>query len=111
MANIKDLPTYTIFRMVKLAFAILPRRLCLFKGRILGWLFFHIDKKPRSLTISNVSSSIGQDISPRQIRTIAKNSFLHFGQFLMDLIKLSSLKNKDKLLSIEGEENLKPRPT
>lgn len=107
MVNLKDLLEYIVFRTAKMVFAILPRRLCLFKGRMLGRFFFYLDKSHRSLAISNLNSAIGGEISQQELKRIAKNSFLHFGQFLMDLIKLSSFREKSKLLSIEGQENIR----
>lgn len=107
MVNLKNLLEYILFRAAKMVLAILPRRLCLLKGRMLGRFFFYLDKSHRSLAISNLNSAIGGEISQQELKRIAKNSFLHFGQFLIDLIKLSSFREKRKLLSIEGEENIR----
>lgn len=108
MAKIKDFSVYLLYRAIKFVFFIFPRNLCLLKGRILGLFFFYFDRKHRSIALSNLESALGKEAPRPALKKIARNSFMHFGEFLMDLIKLSCLKQekKNNLMSIEGEENL-----
>ncbi len=108
MSGIKERWQFFLFKAVKLLIALLPRKICLFKGRMLGFIIYRLDKKHRLIALSNLKTAFGAELEDSELRRIARKSFVHFGQFVMDCIKFPTLKDKhkDALIQVEGEENL-----
>ena len=106
--NFKERSEYFIFQLVRLLFAYPPRKLCLFAGRILGFIFYYLDKKHRLIALTNLTAAFGPERIPRELKRIARRSFMHFGELLAEIIKFPCLKEekKDRLFLVEGEENL-----
>jgi KDO2-lipid IV(A) lauroyltransferase len=99
---------FFIFKTVKALIPFFPRKICLFAGKTIGLIFYHLDKKHRLIALSNLKTAFGPELEDSALRRIARNSFAHFGQFIMDCVKFPSLteKQKDALIHVEGEENL-----
>ncbi|MFC2164243.1 lysophospholipid acyltransferase family protein [Acidobacteriota bacterium] len=99
---------YLIFQIIKFKVSIFPRRMSLFFGRVLGLVFYHLDKRHRRVALKNLTIAFGHSSSPRERRKIARGSFMHFGQVLMDLIKFMTLspEKRDSLLTVSGGEHL-----
>jgi len=108
MGKVVDIFVVLLFRITKVLFFFFPRKFCLFLGRTAGLIFFHLDKRHRSIALSNLKIAFGSKYPPPELKKIAKNSFKHFGEVLWDLIKISQLNDKErsKLITCEGEENL-----
>lgn len=106
MANRKDGLFLLLFYGLHALIICLPRRLCLLMGHILGFLFFCFDRRHRSIALSNLKSALGKNTSDAALKRIARNSFLHFGEILFDIIKFTHLREekKNKLITVEGEE-------
>jgi KDO2-lipid IV(A) lauroyltransferase len=106
--NLKERSEFLIFQIVKRLFAFPPRKLCLFAGRILGFIFYYLDKRHRLIASTNLKLAFGPERTPRELRRIARRSFMHFGELLAEIIKFPRLKEekKDRLFLVEGEENL-----
>lgn len=108
MASFKDLSEFMIFRAAKAPLLILPRRLSLFLGRALGLIFYSLDKKHRLIAINNLKIAFGKEFTSSELKKIARNSFMHFGKFIIDIFKFPRLgeKKKKALVQVEGEQNL-----
>jgi KDO2-lipid IV(A) lauroyltransferase len=108
MSAFKRLVEFLLFRGIKLFFILLPRKLSLGIGRILGFAVYFLDRRHRRIALSNLKTAFGSELSPSARRDIARKSFLHFGKLLADLIKFSHFNDvqRDKLIQAEGEENL-----
>lgn len=108
MERLKERGEYFIYKTVKALIPFLPRQTCLFIGKTLGLIFYHLDKKHRLIALSNLKIAFGKELEDSKLRRIARNSFAHFGQFIMDCVKFPALteKQKDALIHVEGEENL-----
>lgn len=109
MVSIKDLSELLLFQKIKIFVSILPRPFCLFWGRIIGLLFYWLDKKHRKIAQSNLKIAFGPDLSPRFRKRISRNCFKHFGEVIIDILKFSRLSDekKNRILDVEGEDNLK----
>jgi len=98
---------FIIFKILEGIFHLIPRKVCLFLGKILGFLCFYLDNKRKKIALSNLSLAFpGKSHEFR--KKIALESFMNFGMILFDLIKILTMKS-DKLRSlfeIEGEENI-----
>lgn len=109
MTKFKDYLELWIFQMLKSLLYILPRRLCRIWGKTTGFVFYSLDKRHRRIALSNLNVAFGKDISSRDLKRIARRTFMHFGSFLMDIIKFSRLseQKKNSLIHVEGEANLR----
>lgn len=93
---------------MKLLFAYPSRKLCLFAGRILGLIFYYLDKRHRLIALTNLTAAFGPERTSAELKRIARESFIHFGEFLAEINKFPRLKEekKSRLFLVEGEENL-----
>jgi KDO2-lipid IV(A) lauroyltransferase len=109
MTKFKDYLESLIFQMLKFLLYILPRKLCRAWGKTTGLVFYSLDKRHRRIALLNLNVAFGKEISSSGMKKIARRTFMHFGSFLMDIIKFSSLseKKKNSLIHVEGEENLR----
>lgn len=109
MARFKDYPEYLAFQLLKSMICLLPRRICLFAGKILGLTLYYVDRRHRRIAHSNLNIAFGKELSPDELKKIARGSFKHFGSVFMDIIKFPRLsaKKKNQLIRVEGEEHLR----
>jgi len=93
---------------LQFAAIVFPRPLLLFKGRVWGFFLYFLDKKHRTLALQNIAIAF-PDESLTFRKKIAKQSFVHFGEVIFDLLKISHFNNQriSRLLTIEGEQYLK----
>ena len=108
MASFKELSESLLFQIAKALLSILPRKLCLSWGKTIGLAFYYLDKRHRLIALSNLKTAFGKELSASELRRIARNSFMHFGKALIDIIKIPHLgeDKRNALINIEGEENL-----
>jgi len=109
MARFKDYPEYLAFQILKGLIFLLPRKLCLFAGKILGLTLYYLDRRHRRIVRSNLKIAFGKELPPNKLKKIARGSFKHFGSVFMDIIKFPQLneKKKSQLIQVEGEEHLR----
>lgn len=109
MASLKDITEFLFYQKIKILVFLLPRTFCLYLGRMIGWLCYLLDKKHRMITQDNLKIAYGAKFSSRLSKRISRQSFMHFGQVFLDIIKFSCLKEekRKKIFVVEGEENLK----
>jgi KDO2-lipid IV(A) lauroyltransferase len=100
---------HVLFLGFKCLIRLLPRKICLALGRILGCTVYCFDKKHRGIALKNLHIAFGEKMSRKDKKRIAQSSFEHFGKVLFDIIKFSSLseENKEALLSMDGEEHVR----
>ncbi len=108
MASFKERLEFFLFQTVKLLFALPPRKLCIFAGKILGLIFYSLDKRHRRIASINLNMALGLERSSSELKKIARESFMHFGALLAEIVKFPRLneEKKNKLFLVEGEENL-----
>ena len=104
----KTLVERALFKLLKTAFALLPRRLCLALGRLAGSILFRLDGRHRRLALRNLETAFGTEKTPEERLAIARASFRHFGAVTADILKLCHLSTArtQALLEVEGEEYL-----
>ncbi len=109
MAKFKDYLEFWIFQILKSLLYIFPRKLCQAWGRTMGLIFYSLDKRHRRIALSNLKLAFGKDIPLSDLKRMARQTFIHFGSILMDIIKFSRLSEQKKysLVHVEGEENLR----
>ncbi len=86
----------------------LPLRMALGLGRAIGSLAYYLDLKHKSQVCANLKIAFARTKSPEEIRAITKAFFQNFGQNLIELFLMPSLKPEEmtKLVAIEGREHL-----
>jgi len=97
-----------LFKLIQGLFFLFPRKFCLALGRLLGFFFYLIDKRHRHIAHSNLFMALGKNHSVKSLKSIARSSFSHFGEVMLDLIKFSTLKEhkKSRLIEVEGAEHI-----
>lgn len=104
-----DFFLFLLFKLIQGLFFLFPRKFCLALGRWLGFLFYLLDKRHRHIAHANLSMALGKTLSLKSLKSIARNSFSHFGEVMLDLIKFSTLKEhkKSRLISVDGAEHIR----
>jgi KDO2-lipid IV(A) lauroyltransferase len=77
-------------------------------GRLIGRLFFLIDKRHRNLTIENLTHAFGREKNPGEIRNIACKVFENLMQIPFEMTLIPKLQRKDlgSLITVEGLHHL-----
>jgi len=108
MSVFKDYAEFFIFQALKSLFFFFPRELCLVFGRISGFIIYYLDRRHRQIAFANLKIAFASHLAISDRKKIARNSFIHLGQTLADILKIFHLgdKQREKLITAEGEENL-----
>ncbi len=77
-------------------------------GRLIGRLFFLIDKRHRNITIENLTHAFGREKNPGEIRNIACKVFENLMQTPFELTLIPKLRRKGlgSLITVEGLHHL-----
>jgi len=88
---------------------IVPYRLALVFGDLIGFLAFSVFRIRREVTLDNLKKSFGDKYSDSEYRKIAARSYRNIARGFIEYGLFPSLSKKDlsDYLTIEGEENLK----
>ncbi len=95
----------TIFlKLASWKFQLLPRRLSLFFGRILGLFFYYFIPLRKSVALKNVSMAFPEN-SPSENNDLIKQCFRHFGMVLTEFLRMPALnsENINKIVEIDDE--------
>ena len=85
----------------------LPLAGALAVGRGLGTIAYHVDSRHRSQAYANIKRAFGDIKSPREIQKIVKELFHHYGQNVIELLRMPLLNPKtSQLVEIGGKENV-----
>jgi KDO2-lipid IV(A) lauroyltransferase len=99
---------YALVVTLRAATRVAPWAVVRAAGRLLGRLFYAVDRRRRTITIDNLARAFPSR-PPRQHRAIARRVFAHFGRLLFDILKFSTL-SPDRMLArveFEGEEHVR----
>ncbi len=90
------------------AIRMLPRRVRIACGSVLGAAFYFFDGPHRRLAAANLHAAFPLR-TRRECRAIARAAFAHFGRLLVELLTFGSvsLARMRKLVEFEGEERVK----
>lgn len=108
MRRIRDRSELFLFRSIKFFASFLPRSLLLSWGRSLGLVLYHVNRKHRQISLSNLKTAFGQELSPRVLKSISRRCFMYYSQVILDIIKFPYLskKKKSSVMVIEGQDRL-----
>jgi lauroyl/myristoyl acyltransferase len=87
---------------------VLPRSVCYAIGRILGTLAYFFHGNGRRVALANLGAAFGAELTKKQQRMIARQSYRTFATTLVDLLWSSRLtwQNFRRYIEVEGLENL-----
>ena len=108
MKFLSELIMYWAVKAFGAVVQILPIRMSLFIGKMLGMMAYYLNAKHRKIAYSNLNVAFSKTKSPEEIRRIAKETFANFGQNLIELFRFP-LMNTDKFrefVQLEGAEHI-----
>ena len=99
---------YGAYKAVWLAFAVLPRCVCLAAGSGLGRLAYRLDRRHREIALGNLAVAFGRERPPAERADIARRSLAGFGRVLADILKMMHYSRARvlRLVTIEGAEHM-----
>jgi KDO2-lipid IV(A) lauroyltransferase len=99
---------YLLFLAFELLVRMLPGRLSRWIGSAFGWLAFALDARHRRTATINLQLVFGADLTPSAREDLARKCFIHFGQAIMETLRLNNLNGRNFLrkVTIEGSASL-----
>lgn len=98
---------YAAVRTLAFCTAILPMFLVQWTGRLLGYLFYRLDKNHRKIALLNLDQAFGDSKTETEKRLLVKTSFQHFGCALLETMRLNKITRRNFLKHVTLD-NLKP---
>jgi KDO2-lipid IV(A) lauroyltransferase len=89
-------------KSVRAALGVLPHSGVRALGAALGFLFYVVDRPHRRVASANLAQALPSR-SERERKTIVREMFAHFGRLLFEILKFSTLSNKQMLERVEFE--------
>jgi Kdo2-lipid IVA lauroyltransferase/acyltransferase len=93
---------HTLVGGLRWLLALLPHRVVRGMGSLAGWLFYLIDARHRRVALANLEQCFPHR-TRRELRTIAREVFRHFGRLLFEMLKFSTLSAAAMLRRVEFE--------
>jgi KDO2-lipid IV(A) lauroyltransferase len=95
-------------RLLQELFLALPPWLARASGVMLGWFTFHILRVRRGLVQANLARAFGKDPNDPEIRRLAAANFVHYGQLVVEILRLRRVIRGDleNTVKFEGIEHL-----
>ena len=98
-----------LFRLSIVTCRIFPRRWSQIFYSSIGGLAYYLIGRDRRRTITHLTEALGDEFSPREIRSMARQVFRNLGYSFVDFMISQSITTKEELeeiLSVEGAEHL-----
>lgn len=92
-------------RVIRCFAAVVPYRIGVYSGALLGFFAFYLLQRERNRTLANLSRVFKND-SPRELRKLARACFMHLGKALLEVM-LMTPERLSRYVSIQGGENLR----
>ncbi len=98
-----------VFLACTIAF-IMPHRLWVWLGSLVGRLLYHVFKKHRKIALTNINFALGDTYSAKEQQEIVRKSFTLLGMSVFEGLRcpgfaVSGLERNDKNISFEGWEH------
>ncbi|MFH1778187.1 MAG: ELM1/GtrOC1 family putative glycosyltransferase [Candidatus Omnitrophota bacterium] len=104
----KDFLVYISAKCVSAVIGILPYRITLFLGKLLGLLAFRLSRKKKRISYGNLRSAFCMKLPPAEIKKINRRLFIHLGMMVMEILQFPKLnrKNIEKYVEFQGYEKI-----
>lgn len=90
---------YMIFRLFMMIVCMIPSSIGTALGRIIGRIFYYVDRHHQRIIKANISLVYGKALSNREIQTLGRESCEYLAMNIVDLLKL------DKIVTAENYRN------
>ena len=96
--------SYIMFIIFSFFLRILPRRISLFFGRLIGSFLYHFIPIRKKVAEKNININF-KNLNSKKRKKILKNTYIHYGMVLVDFMRISSnnIKNINELFTIDDE--------
>ncbi|MGQ9607846.1 MAG: lysophospholipid acyltransferase family protein [bacterium] len=108
LKQIKHFTYYLLALVISRCVLILPRKITLNVGVLLGDLFFLLFRRERNKAFNNLFYAFGTEKSADQIYKICRGCFRNLGKGLLEFLQFPKLKpdNFRNFINIEGKQNI-----
>jgi Kdo2-lipid IVA lauroyltransferase/acyltransferase len=102
--NKKQKAGYYALKMLTIMISWIPRKIGLVLFTFIGRAWFFLDRKNRAVTIDNLSHAFADSKTPREIKTLARNVFIHFSVMIFEFLwsRNIDLDEYDRWFQVEG---------
>jgi KDO2-lipid IV(A) lauroyltransferase len=83
-----------LIKIILFIFKLLPDKLSEALGKGLGLFWFHIVRYRRNLVFDNLKQAFKDEKTDKEIYTIARNNFMHYGVYFTEFLKIPSWSNE-----------------
>ena len=100
---------YMVFRFFLLVIHLLPFRLNAILARLMGWVYYLIDRWRRRIIKANISVVFGKELDNRKRKILGRESCEYLFMTILDFLKLHNIANPEnyrKFIEIRGLSNL-----
>ena len=98
---------YFFVKTLVMILSLIPRSMGAWMARIIGRIWWSVDARHRSIATDNIAQAYGDELTPLQVRAVARATFIHLAGIVFELPKLFLL-DKDNLhefVNISGIEH------
>lgn len=101
-------PAILLLKLVMWFFQILPERAAFGLGRFIGVFWFHVTRFRRGLVMDNLTQAFKDEKTPREIRRIARDNFVHYGLMFAEWNRIPILPDEyfRKRIVFSGKERM-----
>ena len=86
--------SYLTILIISFFFNILPRKISLLLGRLLGMIIYHIFPIRKNVAFKNIKDNF-PEFSYEQSIALLKQTYIHFGMILVDFLRIKKLTKKN----------------
>ncbi len=96
-----------IFNLLAKFIQVLPLKIALSIGSIVGSLGYYIFYPRTKVVLDNLNRAFGKERDRKELRKIARDMYRNFGKNIIEFLRIPILRREtiDKLITIEGLEN------
>lgn len=106
--HVKHFFYYFLALVISQLILLLPRKIALGIGVLLGDLMFFFSRKEKAKAVRNLSFAFGTEKNSKEILDICRKCFRNLGKGLMEFLQLPKLtpENLSKLVTFDGRDNM-----
>ena len=95
-----NLITYSFLRIFSFVLSLIPRRFSFYIGSFIGLLMFYIF--PLRSKVAKINLKIAfKNKDSKEIKTILKNTYKHFGKLMIEFVRMYSIRLDDKTIKFD----------
>lgn len=94
MKKIQNIIEYGLVLFFSWTMRLLPLKVVLWKGKMIGLFFYYLVPIRKSVTLKNISTTFPKK-SEKEVKRIAKNTYIQFGKNITEFMRLPKLNKKE----------------